>query len=189
MTQITDAMVGAARKEYYAYHGHVSSSGEGMRAALEAALAVAPDPAPDSEPRSCATCNGTGSLWNGGVESGRCPTCDGKGHDPAPDDAEFEAALDVLLLSADPSRIYRHYSKENSDNIKAARQRILALHRQAKHAGLRELRETLWMEQLKPSMSAVGSGYAAGVAAGVANGLWWAMGQIDAMLTEATDDR
>lgn len=172
---------------------------------LDALLAAEPepDPAPDSEPRSCATCNGTGSLWNGGVESGTCPICEGKGNDPAPDDAFAGAVSRFGVLAEDVGTVRTSIWSRLPESEKgreappelvaaieereSARQRILVLHAQAKHAGLRELRA--WcLAQAKDYASETGEpGLWGGESLGSANGMQRVVRQIDAMLKEATD--
>lgn len=62
--------------------------------------------------------------------------------DPAPDNAEFETALDVLITQAEFLGSVRDTStRDDVEHVRAARQRILALHRQATHAGYEKLRK------------------------------------------------
>lgn len=108
--------------------------------------------------------------------------------DPAPDDAEFDAWLDELCSSVwydAQIHVFKPPLEAHGDvRTIAARQRIIALHRQARHAGLRELRDDL--AQMPPIITAephYRRGYVAAVE-GVVE-------RIDALLagTEATDDR
>jgi hypothetical protein len=109
--------------------------------------------------------------------------------DPAPDDAEFEQALADWQKMID--RADRAWSKANqdSDEIKQALKlerkaydAVLALHRQAKHAGLRELRDDLAeYGALNDHPTQWDEGFVAFQEL--------ALDKIDDLLTEATDDR
>jgi hypothetical protein len=132
-------------------------------------LNPAPDPAPDDD------ANFTITDFGHPMFTTKCIAAD----DPAPDDAEFEQLVRDYGTSAwDYGDGGSTTAKELEDEL----QRILALHRQAKHAGLRELRDDLAeYGALNDHPTQWDEGFVAFQEL--------ALDKIDDLLTEATDDR
>jgi hypothetical protein len=170
MTQITDAMIETFQRtlrgvqKIPGYGTYIPSSE--VRLALEAALAVAPDPAPDEAFAGAVSRFGVLAEDVGTVRTSiwsRLPESE-KGREAPP---ELVAAI---------------------EEREAARQRILALHRQATHAGLRKLRE--WIDLVDVDAETplnVSDTWKQGFQFGFGLALNVSTEQIDALLKEATD--